>query len=196
VSLLRVRPVADPQHPTSADNPTDIVSVLVATGGGLLAAAPVITLAIWGPPWAAPLLPLVGLLCGAALCWGGVWLADDRLARRGTEVLAAAGQRSRPPETVIPLTWDADWYRENKATAWALGLLSVGWIPVIPQGVMVLAFGIDGGWIVASHLDGNARTAVALGLIGVGGAMLLAGLVLWGRRPQPNGPPRTRPASG
>jgi ABC-2 type transport system permease protein len=84
---------------------------------------------------------------------------------------------------VIPLTWDVEWYRENKATAWALGLLSVGWIPVIPQGVMVLAFGIDGGWIVASHLEGGARTAVGMGMVALGGAMLLAGLVLWGRRP-------------
>ncbi|MEE6257157.1 hypothetical protein [Plantactinospora sonchi] len=196
VSLLRVRPAADPRHPTSADNPTDIVSVLVATGGGLLAAAPVLALAVWGPPGMAPLTPLVGLLCGAAVCWGGVWLADERLARRGTEVLAAAGQRSRPPETVIPLKWDAEWYRENKATAWALVLLTVGWIPVIPQGVMVLAFGIDGGWIVAGHLEGGVRTATALGMVALGGAMLLTGLVLWGRRPQPGDSPRARPASG
>ncbi|MEO3744356.1 hypothetical protein [Plantactinospora sp. B5E13] len=196
VSLLRVRPAADPRHPTSADNPTDIVSVLVATGAGLLTAAPVLALAVWGPPWVAPLMPAVGLLCGAAVCWGGVWLADERLARRGTEVLAAAGQRSRPPETVIPLKWDAQWYRENRATAWALALLTVGWIPVVPQGVMVLAFGIDGGWIVASHLDGGARTAVGLAMVALGGAMLLAGLVLWGRRPQPGSSPHARPASG
>jgi ABC-2 type transport system permease protein len=185
VSLLRVRPVADPRHPTSADNPTDIVSVLVAMGGGLLAAGPVLALMIWGPPGAAPLLLPLGLLCGAAVGWGGIRLADERLGLRGTEVLAAAGQRTRPPETVIPLKWDAQWYRENRATAWALGLLTVGWIPVIPQGVLVLAFGIDGGWIVAGHLTGGARTAVALAMVAVGGAMLLTGLVLWGRRPQP-----------
>ncbi|WCN79167.1 hypothetical protein [Micromonospora sp. LH3U1] len=195
VSLLRVRPAVDPRHPTSADNPTDIVSVLVATGGGLLAAAPVFALVIWGPPWVAPLMPLVGLLCGAAAWWGGLWLADDRLARRGTEVLAAAGQRSRPPETVIPLKWDAEWYRDNKATAWALALLTVGWIPVIPQGVMPLAFGIDGGWILAGHLEGAAHTTVGLGMVALGGAMLLVGLVLWDRRPQPSGSPRARPAS-
>ncbi|MET8118159.1 hypothetical protein [Micromonospora sp. NPDC005189] len=189
VSLLRVRPVADPRHPTSADNPTDIVSVLVATAGGLLAAAPVLALIIWGPPGVAPLLPLVGVLSGAAALWGGLLLADDRLSRRGTEVLAAAGQRSRPAETVIPLKWDAQWYRDNKATAWALGLLTVGWIPVIPQGVMVLAFGIDGGWIVAGHLEGGARTAVGLGMVTLGVAMLLTGLVLWDRRPQPGGSP-------
>ncbi len=185
VSLLRVRPVADPRHPTAADNPTDIVSVLVATAAGLIAVAPVLALMVWGPPEVAPLLPLVGLLCGVAAWWGGLWLADERLARRGLEVLAAAGQRSRPPETVLPLTLDAQWYRENKTTAWALGLLTVGWIPVIPQGLMPLAFGIDGGWIVAGHLDGGARTAVGSGMIGLGVAMLLAGLVLWDRRPQP-----------
>ncbi|RZT78991.1 ABC-2 type transport system permease protein [Micromonospora violae] len=185
VSLLRVRPVADPRHPTAADNPTDIVSVLVATTAGLIAVAPVLALVVWGPPEVAPLLPLVGLLSGAGAWWGGLWLADERLARRGLEVLAAAGQRSRPPETVLPLTWDAQWYRENKTTAWALGLLTVGWIPVIPQGLMPLAFGIDGGWIVAGHLDGGARTAVGLGMVGLGVAMLLAGLVLWDRRPQP-----------
>ncbi|MEU5903329.1 hypothetical protein ABZ780_03010 [Micromonospora sp. NPDC047467] len=184
MSLLRVRPVADPRHPTSADNPTDIVSVLVATAGGLLAAAPVLALVVWGPPGVTPLLPLVGLLSGAAALWGGIRLADDRLTRRGTEVLAAAGQRSRPPETVIPLKWDAEWYRENKATAWALGLLTVGWIPVIPQGVMPLAFGIDGGWIVAGHLEGGAHTAVGLAMVALGVAMLLTGLVLWDRRPQ------------
>ncbi|MFF5180622.1 hypothetical protein ACFY2Q_21560 [Micromonospora sp. NPDC000316] len=194
VSLLRVRPVADPRHPTSADNPTDIVSVLVATAGGLLAAAPVLALVIWGPPGVAPLLPLVGLLSGAVALWGGLRLADDRLVRRGTEVLAAAGQRSRPPETVIPLKWDAEWYRENKATAWALVLLTVGWIPVIPQGVMPLAFGIDGGWIVAGHLEGSAHTAVGLGMVAVGVAMLLTGLVLWDRRPQPGAYPDARPA--
>ncbi|MET7669742.1 hypothetical protein [Micromonospora luteifusca] len=184
VSLLRVRPAVDPRHPTSADNPTDIVNVLVATGGGLLAAAPVLALLVWGPPGVAPLLPLVGLLCGAAAWWGGSRLADDRLAQRGTEVLAAAGQRSRPPETVIPLKMDAEWYRENRSTAWALGLLTVGWIPVIPQGVMALAFGLDGGWIVAGHLEGGARTAVGLGMVALGVAMLLAGLVLWDRRPR------------
>ncbi|MEH0932396.1 hypothetical protein [Micromonospora sp. CPCC 205558] len=185
VSLLRVRSVADPRHPTAADNPTDIVSVLVATAAGLIAVAPVLALVVWGPPEVAPLLPLVGLLCGVAAWWGGLWLADERLARRGLEVLAAAGQRSRPAETVLPLTWDAQWYRENRTTAWALGLLTVGWIPVIPQGLMPLAFGIDGGWIVAGHLDGGARTAVGSGMIGLGAAMLLAGLVLWDRRPQP-----------
>ncbi|MET8044919.1 hypothetical protein ABZU25_29155 [Micromonospora sp. NPDC005215] len=193
VSLLRVRPVADPRHPTSADNPTDIVSVLVATGSGLVAAAPVLALVIWGPPEVTPLLPLVGLLSGAAAWRGGIWLADERLTRRGTDVLAAAGQRSRPPETVLPLTWDAEWYRENKATAWALGLLTVGWIPVIPQGVMPLAFGIDSGWIVAGHLSGSAHTAVGLAMVGLGVAMLLAGLVLWDRRPQPAGPPQPAP---
>ncbi|MFF0155747.1 hypothetical protein [Micromonospora sp. NPDC005203] len=187
VSLLRVRPVADPRHPTSADNPTDIVSVLVATGSGLVAAAPVLALVIWGPPEVAPLLPLVGLLSGAAAWWGGVWLADERLTRRGTDVLAAAGQRTRPPETVLPLTWDAGWYRENTATAWALGLLTVGWIPVVPQGVMPLAFGIDSGWIVAGHLSGSAHTAAALAMVGLGAAMLLSGLVLWDRRPRPGG---------
>ncbi|MCG5463399.1 hypothetical protein AB0K35_01140 [Micromonospora sp. NPDC053740] len=187
VSLLRVRPVADPRHPTAADNPTDIVSVLVATAAGLLAAAPVLALAFWGPSAVAPLLPLVGLLGGAAAWWGGVWLADERLARRGTTVLAAAGQRSRPPETALPLTWDAQWYRENKSTAWALGLLTVGWIPVIPQGLMPLAFGIDSGWIVAGHLGGSAHTAVGLAMVGLGVAMLLTGLVLWDRRAQPGG---------
>ncbi|GLZ61503.1 hypothetical protein [Micromonospora sp. NBRC 107095] len=185
VSLLRVRPVADPRHPTAADNPTDIVSVLVATGSGLVAAAPVLALVIWGPSGVTPLLPLVGLLSGAAAWRGGIWLADERLARRGLDVLAAAGQRSRPTETVLPLTWDAQWFRENKLTAWALGLLTVGWIPVIPQGVMPLAFGIDSGWIVAGHLSGGAHTAVGLAMIGLGVAMLLAGLVLWDRRPQP-----------
>ncbi|MBQ0993934.1 hypothetical protein KBX08_28090 [Micromonospora sp. H61] len=187
VSLLRVRPVADPRHPTAADNPTDIVSVLVATAAGLLATAPVLALVIWGPSEVAPLLPLVGLLGGAAAWWGGVWLADERLARRGTTVLAAAGQRSRPPETVLPLTWDLQWCRENTSTAWALGLLTVGWIPVIPQGLMPLAFGIDSGWIVAGHLSGSAHTAMGLAMVGLGVAMLLTGLVLWDRRPQPGG---------
>ncbi|MEU8013722.1 hypothetical protein [Micromonospora parva] len=194
VSLLRVRPVADPRHPTAADNPTDIVSVLVATAAGLLAAAPVLALVIWGPAEAAPLLPLVGLVSGAATWWGGLWLADERLARRGLDVLAAAGQRSRPPETAIPLTWDAQWYRENKPTAWALGLLTVGWIPVIPQGLMPLVFGIDSGWIVAGHLDAGARTTVGLAMIGLGVAMLLAGLVLWDRRPQPGVSARPDPS--
>jgi ABC-2 type transport system permease protein len=182
VSLLRVRPVADTRHPTSADNPTDIISVLVAAGAGLVTAAPAFALQVWGPEvlrWPSLLL---GLLCGVAVWYGGIWLADDRLGRHGAEVLTAAGQRTKPPTEAIPLTWDADWYRENKATAWALLLLTVGWIPVIPQGLMVLAFGIDGGWIVASHLTGGTRTGVALGMVALGGAMLLAGLVLWGRR--------------
>ncbi|MBG0561161.1 hypothetical protein [Actinoplanes aureus] len=183
VSLLRVRPVPDPRHPTAADNPTDIISVLVAAGAGLVAAAPGFALLVWGPDGLRWLAPLAGLACGAAAWWGGVWLADDRLARHRTEVLTAAGQRTRPPEPPIPLTWDADWYRENRATAWALILLTVGWIPVIPQGLMVLAFGIDGGWIIASHLEGAARTGVALAMVALGGAMLLTGLVLWGRRP-------------
>ncbi|MEU4428635.1 hypothetical protein AB0F81_49125 [Actinoplanes sp. NPDC024001] len=183
VSLLRVRPVPDPRRPTAADNPTDIISVLVAAGAGVLAAAPGFALLIWGPDELRRLAPLAGLACGLAAWWGGTWLADDRLARHQAEVLAAAGQRTRPPEAPIPLTWDPEWYRENRATAWALVLLTAGWIPVVPQGLMVLAFGIDGGWIVASHLDGPARTGVALAMTAVGGAMLLTGLVLWGRRP-------------
>jgi ABC-2 type transport system permease protein len=185
VSLLRVRPVPDPRHPTSADNPTDIISVLVASGAGLLAAAAPLALLVWGPDELRWLAPLLGLATGAAAWFGGAWLADDRLASRGAEVLTAAGRRTRAPETAIPLKWDPDWYRENRATAWALILLTAGWIPVIPQGLMVLVFDISGGWIVASHFAGSARTGTALAMVALGGAMLLTGLVLWGRRPQP-----------
>jgi ABC-2 type transport system permease protein len=185
VSLLRVRPVPDPRHPTSADNPTDIISVLVASGAGLVAAAPPMALIIWGPEalrWPAPVL---GLAAGTAAWFGGQWLAGDRLATRSAEVLTAAGRRTRPPETPIPLTWDADWYRANRATAWALILLTAGWIPVLPQGLMVLVFDIGGGWIVASHFTGTTRTGIAVTMVTLGGALLLTGLVLWGRRPIP-----------
>ncbi|GAA1609987.1 hypothetical protein [Actinoplanes couchii] len=185
VSLLRVRPVPDVRHPTSADNPTDMISVLVAVGGGVLAAAAPVACLIWGP---SALAPVAGVVSGALLWFAGRWLADDRLAGRGAEVLAAAGQRTRPPETAIPLTWDAEWYRRNKATAWALILLMVGWVPVVPQGLMVLVFDISGGWIVASHLTGGARTGVAVAMVALGGALLLTGLVLWGRRPYPLSP--------
>ena len=187
VSLLRIRPVPDPRHPTSADNPTDIISVLVASGAGLLAAAVPAAWLIWGPPglrWPAVLL---GVAAGAAAWSAGAWLADDRLANRGAEVLTAAGHRTRPPETVIPLKLDAAWYRENRATAWALVLLTAGWVPVLPQGLLVLVLDIAGGWIVASHFAGGTRTAVAVAMVALGGTMLLIGLVLWGRRPRPAG---------
>lgn len=187
VSLLRVRAVDDPRHPTAADNPTDMVSVLLTAAVLLAAAAPAFALAVWGAPGVRWLALLAGVAGGAAGWWGGTRLADDRLARRGTEVLAAAGRRTRPAETPIPLTWDPQWYRENKATAWALVLLMAGWVPVVPQGLMVLVFDISGGWIVASHLDGAARTGVAVGMVALGGAMLLTGLVLWGRRPPGQG---------
>ncbi|KUL24031.1 hypothetical protein [Actinoplanes awajinensis] len=183
VALLRVRPVRDARHPTAADNPTDIVSVLLALAGPLLAAAPAFALVVWGPDGLRPLAPVAGLIAGLAVGRGALWLADDRLARRGTEVLAAAGDRSAPPPPAVPLTWDPRWYRENRSTAWALVLLTAGWIPVLPQGLLVLVLDIRGGWIVASHLAGGARTGVALGMVGLGAAMLLTGLVLWGRRP-------------
>ena len=186
VALLRVRPVPDVRHPTSADNPTDMISVLVAAGGGLLAASAPMAWLIWGPGGARWAAPLLGLAAGAAAWYGGAWLADDRLTGRGAEVLTAAGQRTRPPETPIPLRIDAAWYRENRATAWALALLTAGWVPVVPQGLMVLVFDISGGWIVASHLSGSARTGTAVAMVALGGAMLLAGLVLWGRRPRPS----------
>ncbi|MBW6434729.1 hypothetical protein KZ829_13380 [Actinoplanes hulinensis] len=187
VSLLRVRPVPDPRHPTSADNPTDIISVLVASGAAVIASSVPMALLIWGPESLRWLAPPAGIAAGVGAWWGGAWLADDRLANRGAEVLTAAGQRTRAPETPIPVKWDADWYRENRATAWALALLTVGWIPVVPQGLMVLVFDISGGWIVASHLEGGARTGAAVAAVALGGAMLLAGLVLWGRRPRPAG---------
>ncbi|GAA4944920.1 hypothetical protein [Actinoplanes utahensis] len=185
VSLLRVRPVPDVRHPTSADNPTDIVSALVASGGGLVAAAVPMAWLIWGPDGTGGVAALLGIAAGVAAWFGGAWLADDRLANRGAEVLTAAGQRTRPPETVIPMRIDAAWYRENRATAWALILLTVGWVPVVPQGLMVLVLDISGGWIVASHLTGPARTGTAVAMVALGGAMLLTGLVLWGRRPRP-----------
>ncbi|GAA4602305.1 ABC-2 type transport system permease protein [Actinoplanes octamycinicus] len=183
VALLRVRPVRDARHPTAADNPTDIVSVLLALAGPLVAAAPAFALAVWGPDGLRWLAPVAGLLTGFAVGRGALWLADDRLAQRGTEVLAAAGDRSAPPPPAVPLTWDPGWYRENRATAWALVLLTVGWLPVLPQGLLVLVLDVHGGWIVASHLTGGVRTGVALGMVALGAGMLLTGLVLWGRRP-------------
>ncbi|WIM98939.1 hypothetical protein ACTOB_002561 [Actinoplanes oblitus] len=183
VGVLRVKPVLDARHPTAADNPTDIVSVLLALAGPLVAAAPAFALVVWGPDGLRWLGPVVGLVAGVAVGRGALWLADDRLARRGTEVLAAAGDRSAPPAPAVPLTWDPQWYRENRATAWALLLLTAGWLPVLPQGLLVLVLDAHGGWIVASHLAGGARTGVALGMVALGAGMLLAGLVLWGRRP-------------
>ncbi|MFI1996000.1 hypothetical protein [Actinoplanes sp. NPDC020271] len=183
VSLLRVRPVRDARHPTAADNPTDIVSVLLALAGPLVAAAPAFALAVWGPGGLRLLAPVAGVIVGAATGWGALWLADERVARRGTEILAAAGDRSAPAAPAVPLTWDAEWYRENKSTAWALVLLTVGWIPVLPQGLLVLVLDVHGAWIVAGHLSGGARTGAALGMVAFGAAMLLTGLVLWGRRP-------------
>src|SRR5262249_22307872 len=67
VALLRVRPVADTRHPTSADNPTDIISVLVAAGAGIIAAAPAFALQVWGPDVLRRPALLLGVLCGAAL---------------------------------------------------------------------------------------------------------------------------------
>ncbi|BCJ46502.1 hypothetical protein GCM10010168_61410 [Actinoplanes ianthinogenes] len=183
VALLRVKPVLDARHPTAADNPTDIVSVLLAMAGPLVAAVPAFALVAWGPHGLRWLAPVAGLVAGIAVGRGALWLADDRLARRGTEVLAAAGDRSAPPPPAVPLTWDPQWYRDNRATAWALILLTAGWVPVLPQGLLVLVLDVHGGWIVASHLSGGARTAVALGMVTLGAAMLLTGLVLWGRRP-------------
>lgn len=183
VGLLRVRPIRDARHPTAADNPTDIVSMLLALAGPLLAAAPAFALAVWGPDGWRLLAPVAGIVAGAVIGRGALWLADDRLARRAAEILAAAGDRSAPAAPAVPLTWDADWYRENKATAWALVLLMAGWIPVLPQGLLVLILNVHGGWIVAGHFAGGVRTGVALGMVALGAGMLLAGLVLWGRRP-------------
>ncbi|HWS38091.1 MAG TPA: hypothetical protein VN408_35815 [Actinoplanes sp.] len=185
VSLLRIRPVPDVRHPTAADNPTDMISVLVAAAAGVLAAAGPLAWLIWGPAGSGAVAPVLGLAAGALMWFAGIWLAHDRLANRGAEVLTAAGQRTRPDEPAIPLRWDAGWYRENKATAWALLLLTAGWVPVVPQGLMVLVFDISGGWIVASHLTGGTRTAVAVAMVALGGVLLLTGLVLWGRRPRP-----------
>ncbi len=184
VSLLRVRPVDDPRRPTAADNPTDIVSVLLVMVAVLVAAAPAFALVVWGPRWLG--VP-AGLACGLAAWWGAIWAGVERLRRRGTEVLAAAGQTTREPATRIPLTWDAAWVRSHRTTVWALALLTVGWLPVVPQGLLVLVFDISGGWIVASHLTGTARTATALGMVALGGAMLLTGLILWDRR-EPDNP--------
>ena len=181
VSLLRVRPVDDPRRPTAADNPTDIVSVLVVLVALIVTAAPAFSLVVWGPSWARWPAVAVGLVCGAVAWWGGTWAAMERLARRGPEVLAAAA-RTTTTAPGIPLTWDADWIRTHRTTVWSLALLTVGWIPVVPQGLMVLIFHISGGWIVASHLTGTAQTATALGMIALGGALLLTGLLLWDRR--------------
>jgi ABC-2 type transport system permease protein len=182
ISVLRVRPVDDPRRPTAADNPTDIVSVLLVLVALVITAAPAFSLAVWGPAYSRWPAVAVGLVGGAAAWWGATWAATERLTRRGTEVLAAAAQTTAAPTTRLPLTWDADYVRTHKVTVWALALLTLGWIPVVPQGLMVLVFDIEGGWIVASHLAGAAHTATALGMVALGGALLLTGLVLWDRR--------------
>ena len=191
VSLLRVRPVDDPRRPAAADNPTDIVSVLLVMAGVVVTAAPGFALVVWGPPGLG--VP-AGVLCGAAAWWGATWAAVQRLSRRGTEVLGAAGQRTREPAARIPLTWDAAWARDHRTTVWSVVLLTVGWIPVVPQCLMVLVFDVNGGWLVASQLTGTARTATALGMMTLGGAMLLTGLILWDRRePDRQGAPPASP---
>ncbi|WP_250031149.1 hypothetical protein [Paractinoplanes maris] len=182
VAVLRVRPVDDPRRPTAADNPTDIVSVLLVLVALVVTAAPAFSLVVWGPSWSRWPALAVGVLCGLAAWLGATWAATERLTRRGTEVLAAAGRTTATPTTRIPLTWDAEWVRTHRVTVWALALLTIGWIPVVPQGLMVLVFDIEGGWIVASHFAGPARTAAALSMVALGGLLLLTGLLLWDRR--------------
>ncbi|MCO8270496.1 hypothetical protein M1L60_07790 [Actinoplanes sp. TRM 88003] len=182
ISVSRVRPVTDPRHPTAADNPTDIVSVLLVLLALVVTSAPAFSLSVWGPPWSRWPAVAVGLLCGFAAWRAAAWAATERLTRRGTEVLAAAAQTTALPTAQIPLTWDTEWARTHKITLGALALLTLGWIPVVPQGLMVLVFDIKGAWILASHLTGTAQTATALSMLALGGTLLLTGLLLWDRR--------------
>jgi ABC-2 type transport system permease protein len=193
LSLARLIPIADP-HKRSGnmmENPTDFAQVLLSLVLTAAAALPTFVVA-QQRPW---LGVLTGCVTGAGLFWLLGTVARLRLEARGPELLQLmrSGPTRRPPRPLpgfrTPLPGPLTGLKLAATRTTAAVLLTVCWIPLFPQGivpaVMLLTNQVTPSWFLALHLPGPYQWPVTIGMIAVGVALGVTGLVLMRRAPKP-----------
>lgn len=153
----------------------------------LLSAGPAVGAAlVWGW-WGVPVGIGTGLLCW----WGFGAIAVARLERRGPELLALLRHgRSADGPASVGGTWKA---RMEALPRWRRVLVmvcvSLGAIPLFPQGIVPLVFTLNGietkAWFLAMYASPGWRWPVIVGMIALGLAMYsVVASVFWTRSPE------------
>ncbi|MEV0620950.1 hypothetical protein AB0I81_47025 [Nonomuraea sp. NPDC050404] len=145
-----------------------------------LTAVPAVLVAVWFGWWGVP----VGLLTGA-LCWWGLGLpAERRLASSGPELLHLM-RTGRHPEGDKSSSFKVpdNLSKTQQTIVWIC--LSLGAIPLIPQGILAAVFVSNGqlghSWFLATHMPPGLRYPVAIGFMLIGAGMYGTGGWLWQR---------------
>ncbi|WP_156325932.1 hypothetical protein [Nonomuraea sp. SBT364] len=185
VSVYALVPGTDPQkrggNPLRTSEDDGALTGLAYLMMVLVAATGVpagVAAALWGWPGVA-----VGVLTGALCFWWFGALAERRLAAQGPELLHMMRTGRRPSGGAEGRAGSAfklpDMPRFQRAVV--LVCMSLGAIPLIPQGILAAVFVADGrlghSWFLATHMQPGLRYPTAAAMIALGLAMY--GTSMW-----------------
>ncbi|MGN9838060.1 hypothetical protein ACTMTI_08050 [Nonomuraea sp. H19] len=142
----------------------------------VLSGAPAVAVAAVAGWWGVA----AGLATGALCYWGLGLLAERRLAARGPELLHMM-RTGRRPESGAGASFKFPDMPKAQRTI-AMTCLSLGAIPLVPQGILAGIFVADGqlrhSWFLATYMPPGLRWPVAIGMMLIGLAMYGVGLWL------------------
>ncbi|MFG2078547.1 hypothetical protein [Nonomuraea maritima] len=141
-------------------------------------AAPAVTVAAMFGWWGVPVGVATGVLC----YWGFGLLAERRLTARGAELLQVMRTGRRPGSITGKSSFAMP--KMSKPREFIVTVcVTLGAIPLIPQGVVAMTMLSDGQlghtWFLATHMPPALRwpTAIVMVLLGLG--MYTTGFLLW-----------------
>ncbi|WP_157549925.1 hypothetical protein [Nonomuraea candida] len=144
-----------------------------------LTAAPAVAVAVWFGWWGVP----AGLVTGALCWWGFGLLAERRLAADGPDLLHVMRTGRRPGGEKSSSSFTMPDSLSKTQRMIVMVCLSLGAIPLIPQGILGAVFVANGqlghSWFLATHVQPALRYPVAIAFMLLGAGMYALGGWLW-----------------